>query len=741
MTKADDKLFETAKKRYKLALDGDSDARQKRIDDLRFSVLLEQWDEGIKNSRENDPNGARPCLVVDKTNQYIRQIVNDIRQNRPAMKVRAVNDDGDEDVAEIIQGLTRHIEDQSRADLAYDWASESAVRCGLGYFRIVTDYVGQNSFDQDIIIKRVMDINSVLMDPNSTEPDGCDAKYAFVTDTLSADEFEEAYPDAEAVNFDSDTEQEWFGDKKVLIAEYFWLEKQAVNILFLEDGSTKEEADYWAGVKAGAPKQKILKTRPTENMQCKWAKINGKEILEQKEFPSRYIPVFPVLGNEGFVSGKRVLSGVVRAAKDSQRLYNYVRSAFTEAVALAPKAPYIAAAGQIEEFEEWETANTTNHAVLRYKPTSVGGTPVPPPMRQPFAGIPAGLAQDMEIAERDIQSTMGMHEASKGENGAERSGIAIQSLQSKGDTSSFHYRDNLARAIQHLGRVVVEMIPKIYDTQRVLRIIGEDGEHSHAKINPEQPGAVEEQHDETGAITKIYNLGIGTYDVTVTVGPSYSTKRQEFAAMMGEMFSRDPQLMQMAGDLYFRSIDMPYSDQIADRLKKMLPPQLQDKPEGQPELPPEVQAQMEQMSNALHQSEQQMQQFEQHIQQLTFEQKAKMIESQAKIQEARIHAEAEAARAMADVEIAKVTAVDPSRLDAAEQILQNLMQQMSSASGEPDPIPEPQVDPLMQQLVQNHIQLTQHANDMAAHMQQNSRKPGSIRLQKTPDGYIAHPDQ
>lgn len=687
MSKTDDKLLETAKKRYKLALDRDSEARTARLEDLRFSVLLEQWDEQIKNNRENDPNGARPCLVVDKTNQYIRQIVNDIRQNRPAMKVRAVNDDGDDDVAEVIQGLTRHIEDQSRADQAYDWAAESAVRCGLGYFRVITDYVTEDSFDQDIIIKRIMDINSVLFDPNSTEPDGSDGKYCFVTDTMGKDEFEEQYPDAEPVDFSTDKDIEWFGEERVLVAEYFYLEPKTENILFLEGGAVKKESVYWDEVKAGAPKVKILKTRQTTTNVCKWAKLNGKEVLEQKEFPSCYIPVFPVIGNEGFVDGKRVLSGVVRAAKDSQRLYNYVRSAFTEAVALAPKAPYIAAAGQIEEFEEWETANTTNHAVLRYSPKSINGVAVPPPQRQPFAGVPAGLAQDMEIAERDIQSTMGMHEASKGEMGPERSGVAIQSLQQKGETSTFHFRDNLARTIQHLGRVVVEMIPKIYDTQRTLRIIGEDGEHDHAKVNPDQQEPVQEMQDETGAISKIYNLGVGTYDVTVTVGPSYSTKRQEFVAMVGEMFARNPQLMATVGDLYFRNIDMPGADTIADRLKKMLPPQLQDQPEGQQEIPPQAAAQMQQMNNALHMSEQHMQQLEAQLQQLQFEQKAKVVESDAKLKEARVRQEAELARAMADVEIAKANAIDPARLDAAEQILAQLMMQVQGQQMQPDPTP------------------------------------------------------
>lgn len=267
-----------------------------------------------------------------------------------------------------------------------------------------------------------------------------------------------------------------------------------------------------------------------------------------------------------------------------------------------------------------------------------------------------------------------------------------------GDRQHYHFKDNLSRSIQHAGRVIVEMIPKIYDTARTLRIIGNDGVPSHAQVDPDQQDAMTEQVDERGEVTKIYNLGVGEYDVTVTVGPSYSTKRQEFAAMMGDMFSRDPQLMQMAGDLYFRSIDMPGSEQIADRLKKMLPPQLQDKQEGQPEIPPQTQAQIQQMQNALHQSEQHMQQLEQQLQQLQFEQRAKLVESDGKLAEARVRQESELARAMADVEIAKANSVDPARMDAAESILAQLMMQVQGQqSQEPDPAQQmQQVDPEQQ---------------------------------------------
>lgn len=604
-SKEDQKLLDLAKKRYKRARDKDSNARQERLDDLKFSVLLEQWPAEEKRKRENDPNGARPCLVIDKLNQYVRQVVNDMRQNRPSVKARGINDEADADVAEIYQGLIRHIEDQSRADLAYDWSGELAVRCGVGYFRVRTDYINQDSFDQEICIDRIMDNDCVTIDDNSVDPSGADARWGFITEAIDKDEFEESYPKADQIDFDFDVEQDWFGEKKVVIAEYFYLEAQEKTLLALEDGTTLLEEDYATkaqhAFEAGEQIPQVTNTRKVKVNQCKWIKMNGKEILEKKDFPSHYIPILQVIGNEGFVEGKRILSGLIRAAKDSQRLYNYVRSAFTEAVALAPKAPFIAAAGQIEDFPEWEDANVKNYSVLRYKPVAIGGTVVGAPQRQQFANVPSGLMQDMEIAEQDIQSSMGMYKASLGQESNEKSGKAILARQKEGDTSTFHYPDNMSRTIRHLGRILVGMIPKVYDTARVLRIVGLDGTADFARVDPDQKEAVKEVRDDKGAIQKIYNLGVGSYDVTVTVGPSYNTKRMESAEAMTQILQGNPDLMQIIGDLYFKSLDMPYSDEIADRMKIMLPPALHKEDGGSDPLPPEVQQKMQQQDGQIKQ--------------------------------------------------------------------------------------------------------------------------------------------
>ena len=373
---------------------------------------------------------------------------------------------------------------------------------------------------------------------------------------------------------------------------------------------------------------------------------------------------------EGFVEGKRILSGIIRPAKDSARLYNYVRSAFTEAVALAPKAPFIVAAGQIENYPEWETANTVNHAVLRYDPKTVSGSVIGAPQRQQMGGVPTGLAQDMEMAERDIQSTMGVYNASLGKDGNEKSGKAILARQKAGDTATFHYPDTGARPIQHAGRVIVGMIPKVYDTVRVMRIIGEDDEADFAQINPDQPEAVKKELDGKGAVKKIYNLGVGSYDTTVTVGPSYNTKRMEAAEAMTQVLQGNPELMQTIGDLYFKSLDMPYSDEIAKRMKIMLPAPLQEPEDGQEPLPPEVQQKMQQQDDMIKELDSAVQKMSEELEGKDIE-REKVENEKYKARTDRLKVEGELALKAQEQMVAPPELL--ARFDGIEQMMLDIM--------------------------------------------------------------------
>lgn len=572
MAKKKDDLLATARKRFERCIEAETKNREKALEAIKFRNL-EQWPDGIKRDRENDPEGARPCLVVDKINQYINQVKNDQRQNRPAIKVRPVDDKGDKEVAEIYQGIVRHIEDVSKADHAYDTAYEHAVDGGFGYWRIITEYTDENSFEQDIRVKRVRNRFSVYLDPDHQEPDGSDAKYGFITEWLPRDDFKATYPDADACDWESDGKDlaEWVKKDEVRIAEYFYFENVKGKLLLLEDGRSMLESEAKELMGQGVELPAVIKDRDTTMRKVKWCKMSGKERLEERDWPGKYIPIIEVVGNELDIEGERHLSGMVRAAMDAQRIHNYSSSSFVENVALAPKAPFIAAVGQIEGQEnDWQTANRRNLAVLQYQPVSVDGHPVPPPIRMPMPGISPGWQQVMANTEHDIQASLGMYSASVGEESNEKSGKAILARQREGDVANFHYIDNLARSIRHTGRILVDLIPKVYDTERVARILGEDGTHSMAMLNPEQEAPV----IKTG-VKKIYNLGIGKYDVSVTVGPSYTTKRQEAAESMVELVRAQPELMSIVGDLMIRNMDWPGADQIADRLKTMLPPQIQ----------------------------------------------------------------------------------------------------------------------------------------------------------------------
>lgn len=596
-----------ARERFKYALEAWGEDRKRYIEDLKFRSG-DQWPEGIKTARAN---ANRPCLTVDKLGQYVRQVINDSRQNRPSIKVRPVDSDADIKVAEIYQGIVRHIEERSNADTAYDTALECAVSGNHGFIRILTEYAHEQTFDQEICVKRVRNPLTVIFDPDCQEPDGSDARFAFVIEDLCEDDFEATYPNAAKIDWDNtDTTSDWYGaDKKVRIAEYFEVRKVPSLVHQLIDGTIVPDADYQTAIAQGLTPPSIIQSREIETAEVWWSKMNGKEYLAKpRKWPGRWIPVVPVWGNETDIDGKVIHTSMIHTSKDAQRLYNYSRSAFAERVALTPKSPWIAADGQIEQYEnEWERSNTDNIAVLRYSPQDVAGHPVPPPQRQPAADIPAGFAQDMQLSEHDIQGALGMYNASLGATSNEKSGRAILARQREGDVANFHYHDNLARAIRHVGRIIVDLIPKVYDSTRVVRILGMDGAADMVRLDPQQPQAVGKGTDGK----EIYNLGVGVYDVAVSSGPSYTTRRQEAADAMVQMTQGNPQLMPLIGDLMVKSMDWPMADEISERLKALLPPEIKRLEETDEEIPPrvlemmdQVQQQMQAMDKAINDREQ-----------------------------------------------------------------------------------------------------------------------------------------
>jgi len=627
-SKDDDKLLSEARDRMSTAIAAYSDSRNDELDDLKFYGGSPdnqwQWPEDILATRgavQGQTINARPCLTINKLPQHVRQVTNDQRQNRPSGKVIPVDDKADVEVAEIFNGMVRHIEYISDADVAYDTACENQVSYGEGYIRILTDFCDADSFDQDIKIGRIRNSFSVYMDPLIEDPCGSDARWCFITQHMDRDEYERLYPNAtpassiQTLGVGDQSVSQWVNEKTVTIAEYFYTEYKEKTLNLYSNGMTAflgTSMDKALKAEFGEPR----KSRASSQKVIKWCKINGYEVLESTEWLGKYIPVVRVVGNEYEVDGKVYVSGLVRNAKDAQRMYNYWVSQEAEMLALAPKAPFIAYGGQFEGYEhQWKTANTQNWPYLEVNPDVKDGQgqvlPLPqramPPMAQ------TGLIQAKMGAADDIKATTGQYDSSIGATSNERSGKAILARERQTDTSTYHYVDNLARAIRYITRQIVDLIPHIYDTERIARIIGIDGETSTVKTNPDQPEPVRKIIDERGiVIEKIYNLGVGKYDVCVTTGPSYMTKRQEALEAMAQLLQGNPQLWAVAGDLFVKDMDWPGAQEIAKRLAKTIDPKLLSNPDESPEMQA-AQQQIEQMGQEMNQMHQMLQNVEKSL--------------------------------------------------------------------------------------------------------------------------------
>ena len=614
--------LETARHRMTLAIAAYSESREDELDDLRFFAASPdnqwQWPADVlatRGSVQGQTINARPCLTINKLPQHVRQVTNDQRQNRPSGKVIPVDDKADVEVAEIFNGLVRHIEYMSDADVAYDTACENQVSYGEGYIRLLTEYTNDQSFDQDIKIGRIRNSFSVYMDPTIQDPCGSDAQWCFITEDLMKDDYERMFPDAQPVSSlqqqgvgDASLAQ-WINEDTVRIAEYFYVEheKQTLNLYYGNVSAIKGSPEDKDMVMRG---MKPIKTRIVDVRRVKWCKINGFEILEERDWAGKWIPVVRVVGNEFEVDGRLYVSGIVRNAKDAQRMYNYWVSQEAEMIALAPKAPFIGYGGQFEGYEQqWKTANTTNWPYLEINPdvSDGAGSPLPLPTRAQPPMASSGLLQAKMGASDDIKGTTGQYDSSLGATSNERSGKAIMARERQTDTGTYHYVDNLARAVRYITRQIIDLAPKIYDTERVARIVGEDGETDQAKINPNQPMPVNKIVDQNGiAIEKIYNLGVGTYDVMVTTGPSYMTKRQEALESMGQLLQGNPQLWAVAGDLFIKNMDWPGAQEMAKRFAKTIDPKLLSTDDVDPALQA-AQQQMQAMGQEMEQMHQMLQ--------------------------------------------------------------------------------------------------------------------------------------
>lgn len=547
-----DDIIAAAKKRMQEAIDADRDNREEALDDLN-NLAGRQWPENIRNSREND---NRPVLTINRLPQFTRQVTGDIRKMDPAINVIP----GDEKATdpELIEGIVRQIQYDSDASSVYERAGESAASCGMGFFRIRHDYVDDRSFNQKIIIESIHNPFSVYVDPTARMPTREDMDYCFITEAMDHEDFKKAYPNAQAVEVDNDDQtdnlQNWRDGDEVTVAEYFWKERTQKTIAMMADGQITENP---------VEGMNYLRKREVMSAKVMWAKISGKDVLEgPKEFPCKYVPVVAVMGEEIHAGQDIVRTSVIRFAKDPQRLYNYWRSAQTELIALQPKAPFMVTAKQVAGFEtEWRTANESNFPYLPYNPDEKA--PGPPQRATPPIAS-QGMMQEVLTSNEDMKATTGIYDSALGNRSNEESGVAIRQRQTESDISTSIYADNMGKAVQHAGKIIVTMIPKIYDTQRLLRLREKDGKEVPVMIN---------QLMMTLDGPQIMNdVTTGTYDVKVTVGPNFTTKRQEAAESMMAFVNAVPNSAAVVSDLIAKNMDWPGADEFAERLRKTLPP-------------------------------------------------------------------------------------------------------------------------------------------------------------------------
>lgn len=620
-----DKIIEEARQRYEYAAECWSPIFEKMADDLRFSdpTNLCQWPDKVRRERELD---GRPCLTFDQVGQYVRQIINQARRNKPALKFLPVDDESDPELAEVLQGLARQTEYESKAEVAYITALDHATRGGLGFFRLITEEKqgGEVVGQQCAKIVRIVDPKSVKLDPDFQETDGSDAKWGFVEETYTREEFKKRWPKAALVDWDS---QGWFGKDHVRVCEYFRVVDATVNYISA-NGKDYTEDEYWQAAQAD-PMMPPGIPNPQKKKRVDWIKLSGEEVLEESEFPAEYVPIFPVIGNEEWTDGKRSLGGIVRPVRDAQVAYNFERNGEIEAVAIGPKAPWVAPAEAIEGYESvWQNANRGNIAVLTYNSVDEQGNPINAPTRTNPAGIAAGWVTLAERSKADIQSGMGMFSASVGNNPNNQSGRAVLALQDKAEIGSFHYIDNLAVTISHLGRVLTQVWPRIYDQAQIVRILGEDDDSKFVQVDPSMPRGYAKGKTAEGKEVIVINPGAGRYDARAVVGPAYSTRQTEAAAEISELVNGNPQMLAMLGDVWVKMRNFPEADKIAKRFKAMLPPEVQAaEKEGEEteELPPEV-------TQTLQQAAQEIQALRQALQEAQSGVQSEMMKLQAQAQ-------------------------------------------------------------------------------------------------------------
>lgn len=612
MSDKDADIIQEAQERFKRCEDFESIFRGLFVQDVKFcnadSDNMYQWPNELRQSRARD---SRPSLTINKTRQHVLMVQNEIKENLPAVKISPTGGKASYESAQVYAGVVRHIEYNSNAASAYANAMTYQVQGGIGYWRVCTDYAHEDSFDQEIFIKRVKDPMSVYIDCDCVESDGSDAKYNFVFDDMVATEFKRKYPKAKDTAASMVLGKgNWISKDKIRVAEYMRCvyENDWLVALPIRDEQGNEVPGQYDTLRMSEIPQQLrqavrddetIKRRKIETEKWEWYLIAGNDIIDRKVWPGKFNPIVRVVGEEMLIEGELERKGHVRNLKDPQRMYNYWTSSAVEQVALQGKQPYIASVQAIKGYENYyANANRLNYSYIPFNGYDDQGNPLQAPAREQPPQMASAYINGMQIAAEEMKMVSGQADPTMGMQANEIAGVAIQKRIKQGDKATFHFIDNLASSIRYTGKIIIDLIPRIYDTARVIRIRAEDGSDEEISIDPKQKEALTTQSEGDQEAKRIFNPSVGKYDVVAQAGPAYATRREEAAEAMTAIAIGNPTFMDKAGDLYFRMQDFPMAEELAERYANTIPASVR----GEGPTPEE-----EQMQQQLQEAQQQMQ--------------------------------------------------------------------------------------------------------------------------------------
>ena len=619
-------IWDEAKDRLKICADAEAQNRREAKEALLFREG-DQWDHAVQTTASEDS----PELTINLTDSLVRRVENNIRQQRPRGKCHPVGDGATIEIAEVINGIGRHVETRSEAGVAYDLAASQALTAGWGFFRLIIEYIDPSSFYKDLRILPIRNLFTVSMDPGAIMPSGADANWCVLSEKMKRQEYKRRYPNAKNAAWNEvsrdEARMDWEDEEEIRLAEYFRIRDKEERLYLIRGQGGEEFTKYKSELPRDPDTGRVMTMdrlapflaerglridgdRESTKRQVEWFRLNGTTVIDRQQLPGSFIPVFRVEGNVTDIDGKVRRRGMVQSMMDPARMVNYGEVAKIKRLGLAPKAPWVGAEGQFDGHPEWDDANRVPYNKLVYKPvvvpTAQGDVLLPAPQRQPPAQIEAGFAEFVQGMRSNLLAIAGMpNEPGQDPQGVVVSGRALKRRQFMSDQSHFQYYDNQTLAIAQCWRVMVEYIPHVYTEERMQRIIGEDSTPTMVKLN---------EKTTDGGITKLKNdLSVGRYDVVMDTGPGYETKREEGAENLLEMM-KTPALAELVAktgaDLVFRSIDHPYMQELADRVMAANPEGLEKIMEGLSERAKSI---VQSLASENQQLKQQLQQVQQDL--------------------------------------------------------------------------------------------------------------------------------